>query len=32
VGGFLAGVILTPFFKSSDFPLFGEVRRRGPWG
>lgn len=32
VGGFLAGIVLTPFFKSSDFPLFGPVRRRGPWG
>jgi membrane associated rhomboid family serine protease len=32
VGGFAAGAILTPLFKSSDFPLFGPVRRRGPWG
>ncbi len=32
VGGFAAGLALTPFFKSSDFPLFGRVRRRGPWG
>jgi membrane associated rhomboid family serine protease len=32
VGGFAAGAILTPFFKSSEFPLFGSVRRRGPWG
>jgi membrane associated rhomboid family serine protease len=32
VGGFAAGAILTPFLKSSDFPLFGAVRRRGPWG
>jgi membrane associated rhomboid family serine protease len=31
VGGFIAGVALTPFFKSSDFPLFGRSRR-GPWG
>jgi len=32
VGGFAAGAILTPLFKTSDFPLFGPVRRRGPWG
>ena len=32
VGGFAVGAILTPFFKSSAFPLFGSVRRRGPWG
>jgi membrane associated rhomboid family serine protease len=32
VGGFAAGLLLTPFLKSSDFPLFGPVRRRGPWG
>ena len=32
VGGFAAGLILTPILKSSDFPLFGPVRRRGPWG
>jgi membrane associated rhomboid family serine protease len=32
VGGFAAGLVLTPFLKSSDFPLFGAVRRRGPWG
>lgn len=31
VGGFAAGLVLTPFFKSSDFPLFGRIRR-GPWG
>jgi membrane associated rhomboid family serine protease len=31
VGGFIAGLILTPLFKSSDFPLFGRVRTRGPW-
>lgn len=30
VGGFGAGLVLTPFFKSSGFPLFGRVRR-GPW-
>jgi membrane associated rhomboid family serine protease len=32
VGGFAIGAILTPFFKSREFPLFGSVRRRGPWG
>jgi membrane associated rhomboid family serine protease len=32
VGGFAAGAILTPFLKSSDFPLFGPARRKGPWG
>ncbi|HTQ13818.1 MAG TPA: rhomboid family intramembrane serine protease [Rhizomicrobium sp.] len=31
VGGFGAGLLLTPIFKSSDIPLFGRVRR-GPWG
>lgn len=31
VGGFAAGIVLTPFFKSSQFRLFGDVRR-GPWG
>jgi membrane associated rhomboid family serine protease len=30
IGGFVAGLVLTPFFKFSDIPLFG--RRRGPWG
>jgi membrane associated rhomboid family serine protease len=30
VGGFVAGLILTPFLKYADVPLFG--RRRGPWG
>ncbi len=30
VGGFGAGVVLTPLFKSKEFPLFGG-RRRGPW-
>jgi membrane associated rhomboid family serine protease len=32
VGGFAIGALLTPLFKSSDFPLFGAVRRKGPWG
>jgi len=31
VGGFAAGLALTPILKSRDFPLFGQVRR-GPWG
>ena len=31
VGGFLAGGLLTPLFKSSQVRLFGNVRR-GPWG
>ncbi|MDE2462680.1 MAG: rhomboid family intramembrane serine protease [Alphaproteobacteria bacterium] len=31
VGGFLVGGLLTPLFKSSHVPLFGNVRR-GPWG
>jgi membrane associated rhomboid family serine protease len=30
VGGFAAGLVLTPILKSSGFPLFGPVRR-GPW-
>lgn len=32
VGGFAAGLLLTPILKSADFPLFGRVRRRSPWG
>ncbi|MGH6870708.1 MAG: rhomboid family intramembrane serine protease [Rhizomicrobium sp.] len=31
VGGFVAGLVLTPLFKSRDVPLFGHPRR-GPWG
>lgn len=31
VGGFVAGLALTPLFKSAQIPLFGDVRR-GPWG
>jgi membrane associated rhomboid family serine protease len=32
VGGFGAGLLLTPFLKSRDYKLFrGEVRP-GPWG
>jgi rhomboid family protein len=30
IGGFCAGLLLTPIFKSSAIPLFG--RKRGPWG
>lgn len=30
VGGFATGLLLTPLFKSSNFQLFGRVRR-GPW-
>ena len=29
VGGFAAGLMLTPLLKSRDVPLFG--RPRGPW-
>jgi membrane associated rhomboid family serine protease len=42
VGGFVAGMVLVPFFKRSDVPLFHPARprvfdgrtgvRRGPWG
>jgi membrane associated rhomboid family serine protease len=31
VGGFGAGLLLTPLLKSSGFPYFGPARR-GPWG
>jgi membrane associated rhomboid family serine protease len=31
VGGFAAGLALTPLFKASDVPYFGPVSRRGPW-
>ncbi len=31
VGGFLAGLLLTPLLKSSSVPYFGPVYRRGPW-
>lgn len=30
VGGFVAGLALTPILKSRDFPLFAD-RYRGPW-
>ena len=42
VGGFVAGMVLVPFFKRSDVPLFHPAQprvfdartgaRRGPWG
>lgn len=42
VGGFVAGVVLVPFFKRRDVPLFHKAQarvfdarsapRRGPWG
>jgi membrane associated rhomboid family serine protease len=31
VGGFTAGIALTPFFKSSSVPFFGPRISRGPW-
>jgi len=31
VGGFGAGLVLTPFLKTDRFPIFGR-RPRGPWG
>jgi len=31
VGGFAAGVALTPFLKSSGVPFFGPHPPRGPW-
>jgi membrane associated rhomboid family serine protease len=32
VGGFVAGIALTPFLKSANIPFFGPRSRRGPWG
>jgi len=32
VGGFAAGLALTPFLKFSDIPYFGPRAPRGPWG
>jgi membrane associated rhomboid family serine protease len=32
VGGFTAGLLLTPLLKSRDVPFFGPVDFRGPWG
>jgi membrane associated rhomboid family serine protease len=31
VGGFAAGLLLTPLLKSRDVPYFGPYDRRGPW-
>jgi membrane associated rhomboid family serine protease len=31
VGGFLAGMALTPFLKSAQIPYFGPRPNRGPW-
>jgi membrane associated rhomboid family serine protease len=31
VGGFAAGLILTPLFKARDVPYFGPRDARGPW-
>lgn len=32
VGGFAAGIVLTPFLKSAEVPFFGPRHTRGPWG
>ncbi|MGA7674801.1 MAG: rhomboid family intramembrane serine protease [Rhizomicrobium sp.] len=32
IGGFAAGLALTPFLKSSHVPFFGPRSLRGPWG
>ena len=32
IGGFAAGLMLTPFLKSSHVPFFGPRSSRGPWG
>lgn len=32
VGGFVAGIALTPFLKSADVRYFGPFNKRGPWG
>ena len=32
IGGFAAGLMLTPFLKSSHVPFFGPRTSRGPWG
>ncbi len=32
VGGFAAGIALTPFLKSANVPFFGPRTSRGPWG
>lgn len=32
IGGFLAGVVLTPLFRQRQAKFIGEPPRRGPWG
>ena len=32
IGGFAAGLVLLPFFKRRDVPLFAGRTRTGPWG
>jgi membrane associated rhomboid family serine protease len=32
VGGFIAGIVLTPVLKSRDVRYFGPYFQRGPWG
>ncbi|MEJ0042868.1 MAG: hypothetical protein WDM81_11970 [Rhizomicrobium sp.] len=32
VGGFAAGLVLTPLLKSRDVAYFGPFDVRGPWG
>lgn len=32
IGGFVAGIALTPFLKFSDIPYFGPRFPKGPWG
>lgn len=31
VGGFVAGLVLTPLLKARDIPYFGPFESRGPW-
>jgi membrane associated rhomboid family serine protease len=31
VGGFAAGLLLTPLLKARDVPYFGPIEPRGPW-
>jgi membrane associated rhomboid family serine protease len=32
IGGFAAGLVLLPFFKRRDVPMFAGRTRTGPWG
>ena len=32
IGGFAAGLVLLPFFKRRDVPMFAGRTRMGPWG